>query len=133
MKIKILVALIATATVISLSCNWFQSKKNRSSNPLVGEWKLDSITIGKDTSFTSARIALVLRDSNDVNVSITKDTIFSRSQNNVVDTIAYSFDEKAKQLITKDSSHLTMSFTKINDSLISLATKDSAVVFLKKK
>lgn len=132
MKIKFFVAFIATLAIVILSCNWFQSRKKQTSNPLVGEWKLDSIKIGKDTSFTSAIIAMALQDSNEVNVSITKDTIFSRSQNSS-DTIAYSFDGKTNQLVTKDSSLPTMSFAKINDSLISFTTKDSAIVFLKKK
>lgn len=133
MKIKILVAFIATATIVILSCNWFQSKKKQSSNPLVGEWKLDSIKIGKDSSLAYFILAAAAQDSGDVQVSITKDTIFTRSQNNVVDTITYSFDEKTSQVLTKDSSLQTMILAKINDSLVSLTTKDSAVVFLKKR
>jgi hypothetical protein len=132
MKIKILVAFIATATIIFTSCNWFQSKKKQSVNPLVGEWRLDSISIGKDTSIAYAIIAMAAQDSSDVNVTFTTDTIFSSSQTQV-DTIQYSFDEKVNQLITKDSSLQTMSFSRLNDSLISLTTKDSAIVFLRKK
>ena len=65
MKIKIFVAAIATATIIFFSCNWFRSKKKDVSNPLVGEWKLDSIKGGKDSSIADLFIAVALKDSHD--------------------------------------------------------------------
>ncbi len=133
MKIKILVAFIATATIIFLSCNWFQSKKKQAANPLLGEWKIDSIGFGKDTSKANLFSIAIVQDSSDVNVSITKDSIFTVSPNNVVDTVAYSFDAKTNQLTAKDSSGQVLTYARLNDSLISLATNDSAILYLKRK
>jgi len=134
MKIKILVAFIATATIIFLSCNWFRSKKKEVSNPLVGEWKLDSIGAGKDTSVVHFLVAaaIAMRDSTRVNFSFTKDSIFAHSKD-AVDIVGYSFDEKANQLSIKDPSNQIFRFAKLNDSLISLTTQDSAIFFLQKK
>jgi hypothetical protein len=130
MKIKILVAFIATVTIIFLSCNWFRSKKKEVSNPLVGEWRLDSIKSNKDTG--SAYFGAVLYDSTGVDISFTKDSVFTRSSNHV-DTIGYSFEEKTNQLNIKDSTNQSFAYNKVNDSLISLTSKDSAVLFLQKK
>lgn len=132
MKIKILVAFIATAMIIFLSCNWFQSQKKQAANPLVGEWKIDSISFEKDTTLPHVINAVAENHSSNAILSITKDFIFSLVQTDVVDSIAYSFDEKVNRILTADSAQ-TLGFAKINDSLISLTTKDSAIIFLKKK
>ena len=76
MKIKIFVAFIATATIILLSCNWFRSKKKQVSNPLIGEWKLDSVKTGKDTTLVHFLIAATMKDSAGVDISFTKGSIF---------------------------------------------------------
>lgn len=132
MKIKILVAFIATATIIFLSCNWFRSKKKEISNPLVGEWKLDSTKVGKDTNFTQVFIGVAMKDPN-LSFSFTKDSIFTHSKD-TIKTVGYSFDDKEKQLSIKDSSSQTLSIAKLNDSVITLSTNDSTVVlFLQKK
>lgn len=130
MKIKILVAFVATAVFLFLSCNWFRSGKKNVSNPLIGEWKLDSVTFSKDSSPGYFLIAAT-HDSVGTNVSFTKDTVFTRSKDHI-DTVGYFFDAKTNQLTMEDSSQ-TFTFVKVNDSLISLTTKDSTVLFLQKK
>lgn len=130
MKIKIFVALVATATIIFLSCNWFRSKKKEVSNPLVGEWKLDSIKFAKDSNFTSFLFAGVNKPDS-VEVSFTNDTVFTRAKDHV-DTMKYAFDAKTNQMIAEDSSQ-TFAFVKVNDSLITLTAKDSTILFLQKK
>jgi hypothetical protein len=130
MKIKVLVAFIATATIIFLSCNWFRSKKKEASNPLIGEWKLDSVGFPRDSNFTNFFLAGMSKPDS-VEVSFTKDTVFTRTKDHV-DTAGYAFDAKTNQLTTKDSSQ-TFTFVKVNDSLISLTTKDSTILFLQKK
>lgn len=132
MKIKIFVALIATATIIFFSCNWFRSKKKDVSNPLVGEWRLDSIKGGKDSSIVDFFISAALKDSNGINVTFTKDSAVTQSKD-AIDTVGYSFDEKLNQLNIKDSSIQIFAYNKLNDSLISLTSKDSTVLFLQKK
>jgi hypothetical protein len=130
MKIKIFVALIATATIIFLSCNWFRSKKKEASNPLVGEWKLDSVRLAKDSNFTAFLFAGIIKPDS-VEVSFTKDTVLTRTKDHV-DTVGYFFDVKTNQLTIKDSSQI-FAFAKMNDSLILLTSKDSTVLFLQKK
>lgn len=130
MKIKILVALLVIATIISLSCNWFRSKKN-TSNPLIGEWRLDSVKQGKDSSTADFLIVAAMKDSAGVHVSFTKDSIFTRSKSGV-DTEVYSFDQKANQLILADSVKQRFGYKKVNDSLVTLTSDDSAVLYLKK-
>lgn len=132
MKIKIFVALVATLAVIFLSCNWFRSKKKETSNPLVGEWKLDSIKAGKATGINNFLIVAAMADSSGIDISFTKDSIFTHS-NDVTDTIEYSFDEKSNQLKIMDSVNQSFAYNKVNDSLITLMSKDSAVLFLQKK
>jgi hypothetical protein len=132
MKIKIFVAFIATATIIFLSCNWLRSKKKEVYNSLVGEWKLDSIKAGSDTSFVHFLINAAIKDSGEVNVSFTKDSISIHSIY-ATDTVGYSFNEKVNQLNIKDSTNESFAFNKVNDSLIALTTKDSAVLYLLKK
>ena len=132
MKIKILVAFVATATIIFLSCNWFRSKKKEISNPLVGAWKLDSVKDGKDTGVLYYLIAPAAIDFNGINVTFTKDSVFTQSKN-AVDTVGYSFDEKTNQLTIKDSTNPGFAYNKVNDSLITLTSKDSTVLFLQKK
>jgi hypothetical protein len=132
MKIKIFVAFVATVTIIFLSCNWFRFGKKETSNPLIGEWKLDSVKAGKDTTAIYFLIASAMKDSNGVSISFTKDSIFTHS-NDAANTTAYSFDEKLNQLNIKDSTNQSFAFAKFNDSLIALTANDSAVLFLQKK
>jgi hypothetical protein len=130
MKIKIFAALAATAILISLSCNWFRSGKKPASNPLAGEWKLDSIQSGKDSS-SLFYFVMIMTDSAGVNVMFTKDSVFTRSKDHV-DSVAYSFNEKTHQLLINDSSQV-LTYARLNDSMISLATNDSTILFLQKK
>lgn len=130
MKIKIFVALVATATIMFLSCNWFRSKKKEVSNPLVGEWNLDSIKLAKDSNFTSSLFAGMAKPDS-IEISFRKDTVFTRAKDHV-DTAKYVFDTKTNQMIIEDSSQ-AFTFVKVNDSLISLTSKDSTVLFLQKK
>jgi hypothetical protein len=132
MKIKIFVAFFATVTIIFLSCNWFRSRKREVSNPLVGEWKLDSVGIKTDTSRGNILFIAAVQDSNGVNISFTEDSLFVNSKDGI-DTTAYSFDLNTNQLTMGDSKPVTMSFSKLNDSVVSLTTKDSATLYLLKK
>jgi len=130
MKIKFFVAL-ATLIIIFLSCNWFRNDKNQMSNPLIGEWRLDSVQKGNDTLKASFLTAAVPKGSGDIHFSFTNNFIFAHS-NGVVDTTEYSFDRKSNLLKVNDSANQTLTFVKINDSLITLVSKDSSVFFLQK-
>lgn len=131
---KFLAVFIAAATIIFFSCNWFQSKKKETANPLIGYWQLDSVKVGKDSSFVYfLLLAAQDQDSTVTRIRFEKDTIFTVSGNSI-DTAFYSFDEKEKHLTVKDLIPYAYSVKKLSDSLISLtAFKDSSVLFLKKE
>ena len=131
MKFKIFFAFLAIAALIFLSCNWFRSKKDQTGNPLVGEWKLDSTrSWATDTSFFLTRA--IIHDTSSINLSFTKDTLLVRSPDHA-DTTGYSFNTKTGQLIIEGAPDEALSFTKLNDSLVSLSSKDSMIFFLQKK
>jgi hypothetical protein len=65
-------------------------------------------------------------------LSFTKDSVFSHSIYST-DKVEYSFDKKANQLKIKDSVDQSFAYNKVNDSLITLTAKDSAILFLRKK
>ena len=128
---KIFFALLAIAALIFFSCNWFRSKKNQTGNPLVGEWKLDSTrSLATDTSFFLTRATI--HDTSNVDLSFTKDTLLVRSPDHV-DTTGYFFDAKTGKLTIEGAPDEALTFTKLNDSLVSLASKDSMIFFLQKK
>lgn len=134
MNIKSIAAfavVIASFTIIA--CQWFASaKKEQPPSALIGRWHLDSLKPGKDSSLVYAFIGMAMNDSAGVDVEFRKDTILSFS-GNTVDTTAYELDTDNKQIHFKDSLQETMLFTLVNDSLLSLTTKDSAVMLLKKR
>ena len=131
MKIKIFFAFLAIAALIFFSCNWFRSKKDQAGNTLVGEWKLDSTrSVASDTSFFLTRA--IIDDTSSVDLSFTKDTLLVRSSDRV-DTTGYSFDAKTGQLTIEGAPDKALTFIKLNDSLISLASKDSMIFFLQRK
>lgn len=137
MKTKSIAAFIAAAAIITiLSCNWFQSKKEKveTSNPLIGKWQLDSVKIGKDSSLAYAFLLMAMNeDSSGIQLVFAEDSLFTFS-NTGTDTTLYNFEEKQKQLTIKDSIPYLYSFEKINDSLIALTSaKDSLVLYLKKE
>ena len=71
---------IAAISIATISCDWFgaSAKTSTSSvNSLIGEWKIDSVQLGKDTSLAYAFLAMALdKDSGNVKFQFTKDTIF---------------------------------------------------------
>lgn len=131
MKIKIYAALIAAASIALFSCDWF-SKKTKKSNPLIGNWKLDSIDVGKDSSLVHAFVAIAIKeDSNAMELKFTQDSFLISG--NKPDTAKYWFNEKSNQLVVKESTDELYSYHRINDSTVSLTAKDSSVLFLKKR
>ena len=136
MTTKFIAAFITAATIITIaSCHWFKSNTEaKASNPLIGKWKIDSVTLGRDTSLAHALLLIAMNeDSSGTKVAFTQDSLFTSSKSGT-DSLVYNFNEKEKQITIKDSSSYVYSFETISDSIVSLtATKDSSVVFLKKE
>jgi hypothetical protein len=134
-RVSLAIILIASLSILAISCDWFKSepKPVTSSNPLIGKWKLDSVRMGKDTSFAYALLFMAMHeDSSGIGIRFQPDTLFTYSKNDV-DTTFYKFDEKSKLLSFKDSTEKSYQFIKLNDSLISLQREDSSAFFLKKQ
>jgi hypothetical protein len=134
-KITLAIVLIASLSIIAISCDWFKSdsKPVTSSNPLIGNWKLDSVQVGKDTTLGHALLLMAMHeDTSGIQIQFKPDTIFTHSKNDV-DTTFYQFDDKNNLLSFKDSTEKPYHFIKLNDSLISLQRDDSSALFLKKQ
>jgi len=93
---------------------------------------VDSIKEGKDTGAVHFLLDAVMKNAPHVNVIFTKDSVFTQC-NEGYDTASYLYDKQANQLKINDSSKQSFAYNKINDSLITLTTTDSAVLFLQKK
>jgi len=134
-KATIAIVLVASLSIIAISCDWFKSeaKPVTSPNPLIGTWKLDSVQMGKDTTPGQALLLMAMQaDSSGIQFQFKLDTVFTRSKNDV-DTALYKFNEKNSLLSFRDSVATPFHFVKLNDSLISLQGNDSSVLFLKKQ
>ena len=134
-KVSLAILLIASLSIIAISCDWFKSdsKPITSSNPLIGNWKLDSVQVGKDTTLGYALLLMAMhQDSSDLHFQFKPDTIFTHSTNDV-DTTLYRFDEKNNLLSFIDSTEKPYHFIRLNDSIVSLQRDDSSALFLKKQ
>ena len=133
MKQKFTVAIIAAASIVLFSCDWFDSKKQDHSNPLVGRWKLDSLRAqGKDSTMPFILSYQSLKDSAEIIFEFKKDTVVTISGDHH-DTSLYSWNQKEKQFIPADSSERIYQFVQLNDSSVTLTSKDSTVYFLQKR
>lgn len=134
MNIKSIAAfVVAIATISIFSCKWFaSSKEEQTESPLYGRWHLDSLEAGNDSSIIYAFIGMAMKDSAGIDVEFRKDTVLTFSGNSI-DTSLYHYDTGKQQLLINDSTKETMTVSQLNDSLLSLKTKDSAILFFKKR
>jgi hypothetical protein len=133
MKIKNFAAIIAALTVIViLSCNWFNKKKHEPENPLVGNWRIDSLQAGKDST-EGLLLLLMAKDAlASARVQFTSDSFFITTGDDV-DTSAYQYDDKTQRVFVKDSTGDAFDYHRVNDSTITLTGKDSLVFVLTRK
>lgn len=134
MKIKSLsIVFVIAASFLSASCHWFSSdKKVETTNPLIGEWQLDSLHAGNDSSLAYVFIGMAMKDSAGLQLLFTKDTLFTLSGNSI-DTSLYKYDDEKKMLIPQEAVDQTYIVSASEDSTITLQGKDSSAFFLRKK
>ncbi|MDQ3683313.1 MAG: hypothetical protein M3352_09610, partial [Bacteroidota bacterium] len=110
-------------------------KKVNENNPLIGRWRIDSISTGKDTAndLTMLILAMALKDSSTNDYQFTKDSLLTFKNGNAFEGSAYHFDRSTKEFVLKDSTEERFVVNRINDSLLLLTGKDSTQIFLKKK
>ena len=130
MKHKFIAAAIAATAIVSASCDWFQSESNEIKNPLIGQWKIDSLTVGKDTSGAFVLALLVAKDQ--AVLEFKKDTIVTMNGNDS-DTSFYKWYEKEMKVMPADTVEGAFQYARLNDSTVTLTSKDSTVLFLQKK
>ncbi len=135
MKITIYAVILFTVLVTFISCQCFTTKKVNVNNLLIGRWRIDSISTGKDTGNDLAMLilAMALKDSSTNDYQFTKDSLLTFKNGNAFESSSYYFDPSTQEFILKDSTEERFVVYRISDSLVSLTGKDSTQIFLKKK
>lgn len=125
-------AIAAAFLLILSSCTWFNSAEPPA-HPLTGKWKLDSVSVGRDSNIVYALLlASAMKDTSGIELTFTKDSLFT-TDGRSTDTAYFNFDEKENKLLIKDSIPHPYVFHRVADSLVSLTTGDSTVLFLRRK
>lgn len=134
MKPNKLAALVAVVLISCSSCNLFTGKQASSANPLMGNWKIDSIAPGSDsTRLGILLIAMLLDDRAAYDLRFEKDTVTLFSKDSIPEKRPYAYIDSLHQMVLLDSSDERFVVTKLNDSTTALQAKDSSVFFLKKR
>jgi len=128
---------VAATTITFVSCDLFTSNKPRhSDNPLIGKWKIDSLSFGKDSNDLSIAylfLAMSMEDSSTLHVEFENDSLKATENTQTIEKTGYSFDNATSKVYLKDSPRTTFLFSRINDSLISLSQKDSVTLYLRRE
>jgi hypothetical protein len=97
----------------------------------VGNWKIDSLYIGKDANAIGyLLLSMNKQDSSKTDLAFSKDSlIFSAGEENA--NISYRLTS-SNELILQNSTQEHFFVQKISDSLIAIRSSDSSVLFLKK-
>lgn len=128
MKKTIFTALMAVAFTALVSCD--QSAKPKNANPLIGQWKIDSIATTTN-DFGALLLAMSLKDSSAYDMSFTEDSVLLQQKDTVTKS-AYTFNASQEQLfINEDSTVFT--YHLIEPNYIKLTDKDSSTLFLRKQ
>jgi hypothetical protein len=134
MKIRSAALLAATLFLLS-SCNWFRSDRTARSNPLIGQWRVDSLS-GDDSAkngFPYLVLAMAMLDSSDLVLEFTPDSLRTITKGKVTEASPYSINKEIHELLIKDSANQKYNYSTLSDSMIILKDKDSMSLFLKRK
>jgi hypothetical protein len=138
MKTKIIVACLATALAITvIACNWLSSKPTAQAINVEGKWSIDSIDHkGSDSSKNVGNLILALtaKDSLPIGIQFNNDSSFQYL--NVADTSKgkYSVSADTKRIsLQQDSVTTLFDIIDRSDSLMSFASPDSTIYYLKRK
>ena len=135
MKSNFLRFILFLASLLSLSsCQWFSAdKQKQQTNPLLGEWQLDSLRVGNDSNnIAYLFVAMEMKDSAGLKFRFAQDTLFTISKNNV-DTNYYKYDGDKRTMIPQDATDQVYTVTTVGESGIALQAKDSSAFFLRKQ
>lgn len=135
-KTLLAVCIIATAAITFISCDWFSSKKTN--YPLMGKWRIDSFDSKKDSGKSSLNfVGLLLlaaqsKDSLRMEYDFSQDTVSFQLTKNEIIKAPYEFNKEKKELLIKDSVPVSLMYSKLNDTTITLTSLDSSTIFLRK-
>jgi hypothetical protein len=134
MKRNYFAVLLVTALFVLSSCQFFTGRQASSSNLLMGNWKIDSIATGKDSSaFGYLLLAMSVNESAAYDFQFDKDTLTFYGKDAAPDKRAYHYIDSTHQLVIEDSDMDTYVVKRLNDSTTGLQGKDSSIIFLKKR
>ena len=134
MKRNIPAALLAATLILLSSCNLFTAKQASPENPLLGNWKIDSIGIEADSSVIGyLLLGMSVDEGLPYDFHFDKDTVTFYSKGADTTKTPYSYIDSTKQLIIQDKDMDVYVVQQLNDSTTSLKGKDSSTIFLKKR
>ena len=132
MKCKKAMLALSVSLAALTSCDLI-SKNQTAINPLLGEWKIDSIASKNNNDIGVLLMALSLQDKDSTisDLSFSSDSVLY-IENDTLTKSAYTFNKEDKIIILlKDSSMFY--YNAVNDSLITITSNDSTTLLLKKK
>lgn len=127
-------ALWAAALVLLTSCQLFTGKQVTPVNPLLGNWKIDSIAIEEDSSVLGyLLLGMSIDEGLPYDFQFDKDTVTFFSKGAAPAKTPYTYIDSTRQLIIQDKDRDTYVVRLLNDSTTGLQGNDSSVIFLKKR
>lgn len=134
MKRNNFAALLVAALVLFSSCQLFSGKQAAPDNPLLGNWKIDSISIGADSSSLGyLLLGMSVDEGLPYDFHFEKDSVTFYSKGDAPTKTPYKYVDSTKQLIILDQDLDTYVVTQLNDSTTGLQGTDSSIIFLKKR
>jgi hypothetical protein len=123
-------ALALFVCVVTFASCSFSTKNKKIVNPLIGQWKIDSVSSKNSNDLGALLLAMSLQDSAQYDIVFTPETL-SVLQKDTIPKINYHFDDKKSELHILDNS-TSYIFHHLTDCLVTLTAKDSTVLFLKR-
>lgn len=134
MNLTKLAVLWAASLVLCSSCHLFTGKQASPVNPLLGNWKIDSISIGADSSSLGyLLLGMSVDEGLPYDFHFDKDSVTFYSKGGVSEKTPYSYIDSSRRLIVMDEELDTYIVKPLNDSITGLQGQDSSIIFLKKR
>jgi hypothetical protein len=122
---------VASSIITGISCKWFTSKaNNKAPFNIVGQWQVDTvINNGKSPTISALSPAIIdssfkltFNADSTINVLSAKDS-----------THNYYYLQADTLFVKQDTAFVPYTLTKTNDSIITITSKDSLAIILKRQ
>jgi hypothetical protein len=135
MKLKTLAATAFAATCITfISCDWLFGKHAKTTVSLIGKWQIDSIYYANDSVKNKASLLFAITSNNKDHLPLIEfagDSVLQTNKNDSTEQSKYYIT--ADSLYIKSDSLYSASKYKLQDTLLTLISTDSAVMLLHKQ